>query len=136
MLTLYLRDQNNKLYYVTEGSSAQLNKLCKRIDKKGGQYWISKSPYLHGQSLNIGNESDQKQPVIIRIENMPDFYEYNKPILIWLNGDYCACTGHGSGDLNALIEQTREITLNELNALNGQLYGYNLKDFMLLAGVD
>lgn len=136
MLTLYLIDKNNVLYYVTEGNSAQIKKLTKKIEKNGGSYWISKSPFLHGKKLSDGIKTDEKKPLIIRIENDSNFYEYGKPILIWLNGDYCSCTGHGCGELSALIEQSREITLNELNAFNGEIYGYNLKDFMLLAGVD
>lgn len=77
--------------------------------------------------------------VVIRIDNIKGFVEYGKPVLIFIDAPvninkvlYCACTGHGEGDYNALIQQTRPITDEELKYFNNKIYGYNLNNFKVV----
>ena len=75
--------------------------------------------------------------VIVRIENQMSFYECGMPILIFIDaptikGDvlYCSATGHGEGDYNAILKQTRPATNEEIENL--WFYGYDLEDFKLV----
>lgn len=82
----------------------------------------------------------KKERLVIRIEKIKRFYEYGKPLLIFIdevcepykNVVYAACTGHGEGNYNALIQQSRPITKEELANFNGEIYGYNLNDFNIV----
>lgn len=75
--------------------------------------------------------------VIIRVENVKSFFEYGKPILIFIDAPanvgnvlYCSATGHGEGDYNALLQQSRPIKKEELSSL--WFYGYDLKNFRIV----
>lgn len=77
--------------------------------------------------------------VIVRIENTMGTYEYGKPLLILLDEPatsglvaYCSATGHGEGDYDALIKQSRRADREEReNALS--LYGYDkIKDLKVV----
>lgn len=75
--------------------------------------------------------------VIVRVDKLKSSFEYDRPVLIFIdvpanigNVLYCSATGHGEGDYNALIQQTRPITDEELESL--WFYGYDLKNFKVV----
>lgn len=77
--------------------------------------------------------------VVLRIDNLKSYQEYGHPVLIFIDGPsnkgqvlYCAATGHGEGDYNALIKQTRPMTQSELDGYHGEIYGYKLSDFKIV----
>ena len=82
----------------------------------------------------------KKERLIIRIENDSNYIEYNKPILIFIDDvnpvnhtiTLATYTGHTCGEYNAVIQQTRPITPEELETFNGVIYGYKLTDFKIV----
>ena len=77
--------------------------------------------------------------VIVRIEDTVGTYEYGKPLLILLDEPansglvcYCSATGHGEGEYDALIKQSRRADKEERE--NGlKLYGYDkIKDLKIV----
>lgn len=77
--------------------------------------------------------------VIVRIETVKNFIEYGKPLLILLDQPanpgrvcFCSATGHGEGDYNVLLKQSRSATDEEIkNALKA--YGYDgVKDLKIV----
>lgn len=80
-----------------------------------------------------------KDRIIIRIDKLKSFIEYGHPVIIFLDEPanygrvlFMGWTGSGEGEYNALIEQTRPITDEELKSYNGFIYGVNLNEFKIV----
>lgn len=77
--------------------------------------------------------------LMLRIETDKQYYEYGTPLLIFVDdvGErglvyYCSATGHGYGQHQALIAQSRPMTKEEIESFHGTIYGYNLNDFKIV----
>jgi hypothetical protein len=76
-----------------------------------------------------------KMKALIRIMTIKGVIETGKPILIfpyekanWGLVNYCSYTGHGEGDYQIILKNSRPIREDELVkfARNDEIYGYNL----------